>query len=121
MSLIPSRKIVVLSGGTAANSLVDVFNDLIEKNHYSLSYVIPISDNGGSSSELIRVFGGPGIGDIRSITLCFYVLCFSIVYPPYSLRSKSVSPHNMGTTQALYRIFLSSPQSSSICFHFHFH
>lgn len=31
-----------------------------------LSYVIPISDNGGSSSELIRVFGGPGIGDIRS-------------------------------------------------------
>lgn len=28
--------------------------------------IIPISDNGGSSSELIRVFGGPGIGDIRS-------------------------------------------------------
>ena len=28
--------------------------------------VIPISDNGGSSSELIRVFGGPGIGDVRS-------------------------------------------------------
>jgi hypothetical protein len=25
-----------------------------------LSYIIPISDNGGSSSELIRVFGGPG-------------------------------------------------------------
>jgi len=31
-----------------------------------LSYVIPISDNGGSSSELIRFFGGPGIGDVRS-------------------------------------------------------
>jgi hypothetical protein len=29
--------------------------------------VIPISDNGGSSSELIRVFGGPGIGDVRSM------------------------------------------------------
>ncbi|KAL8833341.1 MAG: hypothetical protein Q9170_004330 [Blastenia crenularia] len=57
---------VVLSGGTAANSLVDVFNELIEKNSCSLSYIIPISDNGGSSSELIRVFGGPGIGDIRS-------------------------------------------------------
>jgi hypothetical protein len=28
--------------------------------------IIPISDNGGSSSELIRVFGGPGIGDVRS-------------------------------------------------------
>jgi hypothetical protein len=29
--------------------------------------IIPISDNGGSSSELIRVFGGPGIGDVRSM------------------------------------------------------
>lgn len=67
MSASPSRKIVVLSGGTAANSLVDVFNDLIQKNNCTLSYIIPISDNGGSSSELIRVFGGPGIGDIRSM------------------------------------------------------
>jgi hypothetical protein len=33
----------------------------------SLSSIIPISDNGGSSSELIRVFGGPGIGDVRSM------------------------------------------------------
>lgn len=32
----------------------------------SQSSIIPISDNGGSSSELIRVFGGPGIGDVRS-------------------------------------------------------
>ena len=62
----PLRKLVVFSGGSAANSLVDVFDELIDKNHCSLSYVIPISDNGGSSSELIRVFGGPGIGDVRS-------------------------------------------------------
>lgn len=53
--------IVVFSGGSAANSLVDVFHEIREANHScSLSYVIPISDNGGSSSELIRVFGGPG-------------------------------------------------------------
>lgn len=58
--------IVVFSGGSAANSLVDVFNHVREANHSTLSYVIPISDNGGSSSELIRVFGGPGIGDVRS-------------------------------------------------------
>ncbi|KAK5137246.1 hypothetical protein LTR08_000216 [Meristemomyces frigidus] len=58
--------IVVFSGGSAANSLVDVFNDVRQANHSTLSYVIPISDNGGSSSELIRVFGGPGIGDVRS-------------------------------------------------------
>jgi hypothetical protein len=31
-----------------------------------VSSIIPISDNGGSSSELIRFFGGPGIGDVRS-------------------------------------------------------
>lgn len=75
MSLTPSRKIVVLSGGTAANSLVDVFNELIERNNCSLSYIIPISDNGGSSSELIRVFGGPGIGDIRSNPFLFTLSC----------------------------------------------
>ncbi len=36
--------------------------------------IIPISDNGGSSSELIRVFGGPGIGDVRS-ELYFRTFC----------------------------------------------
>ncbi|KAF2453591.1 UPF0052 domain protein [Lineolata rhizophorae] len=61
-----TRGVVVFSGGSAANSLVDVFNTLVEHKNCSLSYVIPISDNGGSSSELIRVFGGPGIGDVRS-------------------------------------------------------
>ena len=60
---------MVFSGGTAANSLVDVFNEVLERNECTLSYVIPISDNGGSSSELIRVFGGPGIGDVRSMIL----------------------------------------------------
>lgn len=63
-----ARKVVVFSGGSAANSLVDVFNEVVEKNNCALTYVIPISDNGGSSSELIRVFGGPGIGDVRSMT-----------------------------------------------------
>ena len=64
-SLVPSRNqsqgnIVVFSGGSAANNLVDVFNEVREANQSTLSYIIPISDNGGSSSELIRVFGGPG-------------------------------------------------------------
>lgn len=60
------RGIVVFSGGSAANSLVDVFEKVRESKNCLLNYVIPISDNGGSSSELIRVFGGPGIGDVRS-------------------------------------------------------
>ncbi|KAI1358624.1 UPF0052 domain protein [Xylaria arbuscula] len=62
----PPRGIVVFGGGTATNSLVDVFETLRRSRNCSLQYVIPISDNGGSSSELIRVFGGPGIGDVRS-------------------------------------------------------
>lgn len=71
-----SRKVVVFSGGSAANSLVDVFNEVIEKNNCALTYVIPISDNGGSSSELIRVFGGPGIGDVRSMkNILFWSRC----------------------------------------------
>ncbi|RMD42663.1 hypothetical protein DV735_g2440, partial [Chaetothyriales sp. CBS 134920] len=61
------RGIVVFSGGSAANSLVDVFEAVrASKDDCELSYIIPISDNGGSSSEIIRVFGGPGIGDVRS-------------------------------------------------------
>ncbi|KAL1654127.1 hypothetical protein SLS61_003129 [Didymella pomorum] len=55
-----AKGIVVFSGGSAANNLVDVFNTVREDKRCPLSYVIPISDNGGSSSELIRVFGGPG-------------------------------------------------------------
>ncbi|KAJ5269183.1 hypothetical protein N7497_010086 [Penicillium chrysogenum] len=61
-----NRGIVVVSGGSAANNLVDVFSAVRESKNCPLSYIIPISDNGGSSSELIRIFGGPGIGDVRS-------------------------------------------------------
>ncbi|KAJ6119621.1 hypothetical protein N7523_003901 [Penicillium sp. IBT 18751x] len=66
MDTTANRGIVVISGGSAANNLVDVFDTLRESKDCLLSYIIPISDNGGSSSELIRIFGGPGIGDVRS-------------------------------------------------------
>ncbi|KAK8059470.1 hypothetical protein PG996_009400 [Apiospora saccharicola] len=60
MEPLKGKGVVIFGGGTATNSLVDIFNDLRESRACTLSYVIPISDNGGSSSELIRVFGGPG-------------------------------------------------------------
>lgn len=66
MATTPNRGIAVISGGSAANNLVDVFDAIRASKHCPLSYIIPISDNGGSSSELIRIFGGPGIGDVRS-------------------------------------------------------
>lgn len=55
-------RIVIISGGTASNSLVNTFSSLSPH----ISYLLPISDNGGSTSELMRVIGGPAIGDLRS-------------------------------------------------------
>ncbi|CAG8731762.1 20302_t:CDS:2 [Racocetra persica] len=59
-SLMPS--LVVISGGTACNLIVNTLQDITT----DVSYVLGLSDNGGSTSEILRVLGGPGIGDIRS-------------------------------------------------------
>ncbi|OSD05676.1 UPF0052-domain-containing protein [Trametes coccinea BRFM310] len=50
---------VVVSGGTGCNSICPAFGR-------AACYILPVSDDGGSSSEIIRVLGGPSIGDIRS-------------------------------------------------------
>lgn len=55
-------KIAVISGGTATNELVSLFRSLSP----NVAYILPILDNGGSTSEILRVIGGPAIGDIRS-------------------------------------------------------
>lgn len=54
----PSESYLVISGGTGCNAICAAFA--------RASYVLPVSDDGGSSSEIIRVLGGPSIGDIRS-------------------------------------------------------
>ena len=43
---------LVISGGTGCNSICAAFA-------LSACYVLPVSDNGGSSSEIIRVLGWP--------------------------------------------------------------
>ncbi|GLB36594.1 putative uncharacterised protein family UPF0052 [Lyophyllum shimeji] len=53
-----SPSFVVISGGTGGNAICSAFDNA--------TYVLPVSDDGGSSSEIIRVLGGPSIGDIRS-------------------------------------------------------
>ncbi|OBZ80097.1 hypothetical protein A0H81_00180 [Grifola frondosa] len=53
-----SPTFLVISGGTGCNSICAAFGNAC--------YVLPVSDDGGSSSEIIRVVGGPSIGDIRS-------------------------------------------------------
>ncbi|CDK24632.1 unnamed protein product [Kuraishia capsulata CBS 1993] len=54
--------LAIISGGTSTNELVNMFSNISD----NVSYILPISDNGGSTSELLRVIGGPAIGDIRS-------------------------------------------------------
>ncbi|KAG6333971.1 hypothetical protein ID866_5122 [Astraeus odoratus] len=54
----PAPQIVVISGGSGGNSICNAFDNAC--------FVLPVSDDGGSSSEIIRVLGGPSIGDIRS-------------------------------------------------------
>ena len=47
--------LIVISGGTGGNAICTAFEDA--------TYVLPVSDDGGSSSEIIRVLGGPSIGN----------------------------------------------------------
>ena len=46
---------LVISGGNGCNSICSAFGS-------GACYVLPVSDDGGSSSEIIRVLGGPSIG-----------------------------------------------------------
>ncbi len=55
-------KLVVFSGGTAMNTIADELSAMTPK----VTHVIPVSDNGGSTSEVVRVLGGPAVGDLRS-------------------------------------------------------
>jgi hypothetical protein len=48
---------LVISGGSGGNAICSAFNNAC--------YVLPVSDDGGSSSEIIRVLGGPSIGDLE--------------------------------------------------------
>lgn len=59
----PPTSFVVVSGGTGCNALIGAF---LPPRSSSTSFILPISDDGGSSSEIQRVLGGPAIGDIRS-------------------------------------------------------
>jgi len=45
-----SHSYLVISGGTGCNEICSAFGE-------DVCYVLPVSDNGGSSSEIIRVLG----------------------------------------------------------------
>ncbi|KAI8371587.1 uncharacterized protein BYT42DRAFT_580787 [Radiomyces spectabilis] len=61
-SAMTEESFVVFSGGSACNFIANAFQSITP----NVCYVLGISDNGGSTSELLRVLGGPSIGDLRS-------------------------------------------------------
>ena len=61
---------LVISGGTGCNAICAAFGA------HNASYVLPVSDDGGSSSEIIRVMGGPSIG---TSILTFQTVLFTIL------------------------------------------
>jgi hypothetical protein len=54
--------LVVFSGGTAFNGAASALRQLTTR----VTHVLPVSDDGGSTAEIVRVVGGPAVGDIRS-------------------------------------------------------
>ncbi len=71
------KRLCVISGGSAWNSYVSMIQNVAD----DVMYIMPVSDDGiptfwflfnqvtflgGSTSEIVRTFGGPGIGDLRS-------------------------------------------------------
>eukprot|EP00887_Chlorella_sp_A99_P006601 scaffold3.g6601.t1 len=66
-ALVPPQRaaqpsLVVFSGGTAFNSVAGHVRTLTTR----VAHVLPVSDDGGSTAEIVRVLGGPAVGDIRS-------------------------------------------------------
>ena len=67
ISVLPqvNQTFLVISGGTGCNSICSAFGDA--------SYILPVSDDGGSSSEIIRVIGGPSIGMLLELWGKYYI------------------------------------------------
>ncbi|CAL9074416.1 unnamed protein product [Musa acuminata var. zebrina] len=61
-NLIDPPSLLVFSGGTAFNGVVEELKKLTTR----VAHVLPVSDDGGSTAEIVRVLGGPAVGDIRS-------------------------------------------------------
>ncbi|XP_028782238.1 uncharacterized protein YNL011C isoform X1 [Neltuma alba] len=58
----PQPALLVFSGGTAFNGVAEELKNFTTR----VAHVLPVSDDGGSTAEIVRVLGGPAVGDIRS-------------------------------------------------------
>eukprot|EP00759_Apiculatamorpha_spiralis_P013086 PhF_6_TR19919/c0_g1_i3/m.28962 len=60
----PMSSMVIFSGGSGMHGLI---GPLREDNKFAFTFVLPITDDGGSTSEILRVLGGPAVGDVRNL------------------------------------------------------
>ncbi|XP_047173115.1 uncharacterized protein YNL011C isoform X1 [Vigna umbellata] len=58
----PQPALLVFSGGTAFNGVIEELKNYTNR----VAHILPVSDDGGSTAEIVRVLGGPAVGDIRS-------------------------------------------------------
>jgi hypothetical protein len=73
---------VVISGGSGGNSICTAFDNAC--------FVLPVSDDGGSSSEIIRVLGGPSIGGWRASSSTRNILMH--ISRRRSLKARQIDP-----------------------------
>ncbi|GAA5849515.1 hypothetical protein JCM3766R1_000217 [Sporobolomyces carnicolor] len=55
------QRLTVIGGGSGCNAILSPFQDSLRT-----TFIVPVSDDGGSTAEILRVLGGPALGDIRS-------------------------------------------------------
>ncbi|GAA5944256.1 uncharacterized protein JCM15063_006583 [Sporobolomyces koalae] len=55
------QRLTVIGGGSGCNHILGPLQDTSKT-----TFVVPVSDDGGSTAEILRVLGGPALGDIRS-------------------------------------------------------
>ena len=78
--------VCLFSGGTAMNSLAAALSSLSPR----IAHILPVSDDGGSTAEIVRVLGGPAVGDIRS-----RCLRLSDVSTPEAVAVKKLLQHRL--------------------------
>lgn len=62
----PTLTLGYLCCNASSRQLTSALCRVLADCHQAVSYCLPISDDGGSSAEILRHLGGPAIGDLRS-------------------------------------------------------
>ncbi|GAA5897654.1 uncharacterized protein JCM6883_006770 [Sporobolomyces salmoneus] len=60
-SSLRTQRLTVIGGGSGCNAIISPLQDSLRT-----TFIVPVSDDGGSTAEILRVLGGPALGDIRS-------------------------------------------------------